>query len=984
MSQPSTEKYFEDHIEAHLLKSGYEKLPPQVYNKEVCLITTEVIAFLQDTQSDEYDKLWTQYGVDTPAKVVYRLSIEISKRGTLDVFRTGFKDRGCHFKLAYFKPSSGMNPKHEELYRKNRFSLVRQLQFSQKTSESIDIVLFLNGIPIITHELKNSLTGQFVEEAVKQYKNRDFRETFFQFKRCLCHFAVGNEKVHMTTRLSGDDTKFLPFNKDIENPINPNGFKTAYLWEDILQPDTLLCLLGTYLHVQLIKEKYFDKQKGLTEKEYEVLIFPRYHQLDAVRKILAGVKQEGVGKCYLVQHSAGSGKSNSIAWLAHQLASFYRTASDKDRLFDSIIVVTDRKNLDRQLQNTIKQFEQTKGVVNPIDVDSKQLKEMLEGGKDIIISTVQKFPRISASIANLKGKRFAVIVDEAHTSQTGESAKHLKKTLASDLPNAEKADSDTEDDIEDAIEKEIKMRGKQPNISYFAFTATPKNKTLELFGRKNSQGKFEAYHIYSMRQAIEEQFILDVLENYTTFERYFKLIKSVPQDTEYQKKKTVRLLKSYVDLQPHAIETKTRIMLEHFLEATGKAIQGRGRAMVVTRSRLHAVKFFQMFKKIMLQKNLPYKPLVAFSGSVKDPDTDAEHTENSLNHLPPKVRIEDAFKTPEYRLLIVANKFQTGFDEPYLHTMYVDKKLGGVNAVQTLSRLNRTAKGKTETVVLDFVNEAEDIQKAFQVYYQKVYLEKETDPNKLYDLQRSLERFEVFTEGDVNAFALIFFNPKEKPEALQPILDQVVARFNAMTDEDAREDFRSNLQSYIRLYGFISQLVTFKDIGLEKLFVFSKSLNQKLPRRKGVLPVEVLQSVDLDSFRIQQTYSGSIELEPKDGETKPIDAGTPKNTEDPFDFLSAIVQSLNDAYGTNLTEEDKVDIQYMQEKLTADDALRSFMHGDNSRENKKYKFDKTVDDLLLTFVNTKLELYRKLTDPKVNPMFKEKWFEGYERKAINE
>jgi len=984
MTQKPNEKEFESHIESHLLNSGYLKLPPETYDKESCLIPSEVIAFIQASQPEEYEKIEKQYGTDTPSKLIYRLSTEIRARGALDVLRKGIKDRGCHFHLAYFKPTSGMNKEHLELYKKNRFSIVRQLQFSKKSNESLDVAIFLNGLPIITAELKNSLTGQFVENAVKQYKqDRDPREPLFQFKRCLVHFAVGNEKVFMATRLAGDETRFLPFNKDTENPVNPNGHKTAYLWEDVLQPDSLLSLLNTYLHIQTIKEKSYDKQKGLVENEHEVLIFPRYHQLDAVRKILKTVKEEGCGKNYLVQHSAGSGKSNSIAWLAHQLAGLYRHEGDKERLFDSIVVVTDRTVLDSQLQNTIKQFEQTLGVVNPIDENSKQLKEKLESGKDIIITTIQKFPIISASISDLKGRRFAVIVDEAHTSQSGETAKHLKKALTADLKDAEKEDETKDDEfsLQDEIIKEIKLRGKQPNISYFAFTATPKNKTLELFGRKNSQGKFEAFHIYSMRQAIEEGFILDVLENYTTFERYFKLAKSVPQDDEYEKKKAIRLLMSYVDLQPHAIETKSRIMLDHFMDVTDKAIQGRGRAMVVTRSRLHAVKFYQMFSKIMAEKHLPYKALVAFSGTVKDPDSGGEFTENGMNHLQPKVQIQDALKTPEYRLLIVANKFQTGFDEPFLHTMYVDKLLGGINAVQTLSRLNRTRKGKINTVVLDFVNESDDIQAAFQEYYQKVTLEKDTDPNKLHDLQRSLAEFGIYKTPDIDAFAVIFFNPKEKPEALQPILDKAVDKFVAKNDND-KEDFRSILQSYIRLYGFISQLITFQDIELEKLFVFAKNLNQKLPRSKGKLPKEVLQAVDLDSFKIQQIFKGSISLTKKDGTVPSIGPGDPKHTNDDKDFLSHIVKALNEAYGTNLTEEDKVDMEHMQKKLELDDQLQNFMQGDNSEENKRYKFDKTVDELLLTFVHTKLALYNKLTDPKINPMFKSKWFEDFVQRAI--
>ncbi|MBN1573613.1 MAG: type I restriction endonuclease subunit R [Deltaproteobacteria bacterium] len=983
--QSYLEKDFEEHIEEHLLSTGYLKRLSEEYDRSLCLITDEVLDFVKSTQPKEYEKLERQYGADTPAKLCRRLSDEITSRGTLAVLRKGFKDRGASFRMAYFKPSSGMNPEHRRLYEQNRFSIVRQLAYSKRNEKTIDVVIFLNGIPIITAELKNSLTAQFVENAIKQYKtDRDPKEPLLQFKRCLVHFAVGNEKVFMTTRLQGDGTRFLPFNKGTENPVNPNGHKTAYLWEDILQPDTLLELLKSYLHIQKITEKKFDKQKGLFEKEYETLIFPRYHQLDAVRTLLTAVRQQGVGHNYLIQHSAGSGKSNSIAWLAHKLASFYRKETDKERMFDSIIVVTDRKILDRQLQNTIKQFEQTTGVVNPIDINSAQLRDALGLGKDIIITTLQKFPVISESTDKLAGHKFAVILDEAHSSQSGESAKHLKKTLSVNLEQAEEEDRDDfdpEDEINNIIE-EIRARGKQPHISFFAFTATPKNKTLELFGQKLEDGSFVATHIYSMRQAIEEVFILNILENYTTYKRYFKLVKTVETDKEYETKKAKRLLVSYVDLQPHTFETKTRIMLDHFLEKTERAIQGRGRAMVVTRSRLHAVKYFLMFKKVMEEMNLPYKPLVAFSGTVKDPDSPEEYTETSLNRLPPRVAIQDAYKTPEYRILIVAEKFQTGFDEPLLHTMYVDKKLSGLQAVQTLSRLNRTLRGKSETFILDFVNEAEEIRDAFQPYYQTTFLEEEIDPNKLHNLEDELEQFGIFTKEHIEEFAKIFFNPKEPPERMQPILDRVVEVWRERTEEE-REDFRSILQRFVRLYGFISQIIIFQNIEWEKLYVFGKNLNRKLPKRKPIYPDEIRDAVDLDSFRIQKTFNGSPKPEEKDGVVT-WSNGKVKHEKGEKDLLSLIIKTLNETYGVDLTDEDKVDLERIQEKLNGDEGLQAVLSGNNTKENKKYKFDKVFDDLLLEFVNTKIDLYKKMNDPKVNAMLKRKLFEGMIGEAARE
>ncbi len=536
------------------------------------------------------------------------------------------------------------------------------------------------------------------------------------------------------------------------------------------------------------------------------------------------------------------------------------------------------------------------------------------------------------------------------------------------------AEDQTGEDMEDEIIQEIRARGRQSHISYFAFTATPKNKTLELFGHKDSSGQFVAHHVYSMRQAIEENFILDVLKNYTTFKRYFKLIKKIPVDNEYEKKKAIRLLTSDVDLTPHAIEQKTRIMLDHFLEKTARAIQGKGRAMVVTRSRLHAVKFYLTFFKVMQEKNLPFKPLVAFSGEVTDPDTHEKYTENSLNRLPPRVAIEDAFKTPEYRILVVANKYQTGFDEPLLHTMYVDKKLDGVQAVQTLSRLDRTRDGKADTFVLDFVNEAEDIQTAFQPYYQTTLLEEETDPNKLYDHQTELKAYEVFTDKDVEDFAEIFYTPNIPLEMLQPVLDRVVIQWGYKPEQD-REDFRSTLQKYIRLYGFVSQIITFEDVDLEKLYVFAKALNRKLPRRQSRLPYEIRDAVDLDSFRLQETYSGSIELEKEQGTVPGFGDGSLYSLEDEKDLLSHIITTLNETYGINLTEDDKVDMQRIRTRLEADESLRAALTADNPRDAKIYKFNQVLDRLLLEFVHTKLDLYKKLTEPKVNEMLKRQWFE---------
>jgi type I restriction enzyme R subunit len=616
-------------------------------------------------------------------------------------------------------------------------------------------------------------------------------------------------------------------------------------------------------------------------------------------------------------------------------------------------------------------------VVKPIDMNSTQLKTALEKGKDIIITTLQKFPVISESVSELKGKRFAVIIDEAHSSQSGESTKHLKKALSAGLEDAEKVDRD-DFDIEDEIIKEIENRGKQNHISYFAFTATPKGKTLEIFGRKGQDGKFQAFHVYSMRQAIEEGFIIDVLKNYTTFKRYFKLQQTIDDDGEYEKGKVTKLLTSYVDLQPHAIETKTRIMLDHFNNHVINEIKGQARAMVVTRSRLHAVKFYLAFSSVLKEMGLKIKPLVAFSGTVHDPDTSAEHTENSLNGLTGKTAIQDALKTPEYRILVVANKFQTGFDEPLLHTMYVDKKLGGVSAVQTLSRLNRIHPAKTDTMVLDFVNDAEDIKN----YYQTTLLDEETDPNKLYDLKTQLEQFYIFDWQDIEDFSVVFFDKKRKGEELQPLLDRVVEMWLEKSDNE-KEDFRSISHSFVRLYGFLSQIISFKDVRLEKLYVFLRSLNRKLPRKENPLPTEVLDAVDLDSFRIQETFRGSVSLDKDDAEVQGIRTGAPKRSEEEKDLLSIIITILNETYGLELTDEDKVDFETIRERTWQDEDLRNVMHHGNSRDSMRMKFNSVLDDVVLEFVNTKIELYNKLSDPKVNAMLKQRLFQEYFHQAMS-
>ena len=976
-----TETDFEDHIEAHLNQSDYESLQSTNYDKSLCLIPNETLQFIQDTQPKEYQKLERQYGADTPQKLALRISNQIKSRGVLDVLRKGVKDRGCDFNLTYFQPSSGMNPDHQHLYAQNRFSLIRQLHYSQRNENSLDMTLFLNGLPLVTMELKNSLTGQTVIDAEKQYRtDRDPREPLFQFRRCLVHFAVGNEKVSMTTHLQGGATRFFPFNKGIENPVNPNGHKSAYLWEDILQPDNLMTLINNFIHEQETTEKvYDDKTKMVKDEKHSVLVFPRYHQLDVIRELQAAIVAEDVGHNYLIQHTTGSGKSNSIAWLAHLLTHLYSSSDTTNRIFDSVIVVTDRLILDKQLQDTIKQSEQVAGVVHPVVKNSAQLRGYLESGKSIIISTIQKFSVIATEIGKLKSRTFAVIIDEAHSSQSGEAAKDLRVSLSKGIEeDIEEDDPDeVESDIDAKILEQMEQRRMQDHISYFAFSGTPKNKTLELFGRKNEKGIFTPFHTYSMRQSISEGFTLDVLQNYTTFKRYFELVKNVEEDREYETARTLRALTNYVDLQRHSIETKTRIILEHFTEHAAKTIEGKGRAMLVTPSRLHCVRYKQEFDKQMKEMGLSYGCLVAFSGTVHDTDNGVDYTENGMNELPPSTSIEDSFKDPNYRILIVASKFQTGFDEPMLQTMYVDKRLDGLQCVQTLSRLNRVTTGKTDTLVLDFVNQPEQIQEAFQHYYQTTMLAEETDPNRLYDLQSQLDGFDLYDEGTIDEFCRTFYDTDQPDELLQGILDGVVERWRALETDD-REEFRSTLQSYIRLYGYISQLITFTDVGLEKLYVFGRSLNKKLPKRDHPDLQDVLASVDLDSFRVQRTHEElQLSLEDENSEVEGIGSDVATIRDPEQDFLSNIIENLNNAYQTDFTAEDKVDLETIHRKVRQHEELQQVIKADNTETNKRRYFDDVIDEILLDFVNNKLELYTKLSKPEINAHLKRQLYQAY-------
>jgi type I restriction enzyme, R subunit len=981
---PEGERGFGDEpmLWAEMPPGGYRRRLPEEYDRALCLIPRDVVDFVLATQPKEWTRLREHYGAAVKERFFRRLASEIERRGALDVLRNGLRDSGVRFRLAYFRPSSALNEETQRLHAGNLFAVVRQLRYSTKNENSLDLVLFLNGIPIFTAELKNPLSGQEVENAIRQYKTeRDPREPLFAYGRCLAHFAVDPELVYVTTHLAGPNTRFLPFNRGrfggAGNPPVPptrQGYATAYLWEETWARDSVLDLVRQFIHE--VEEE--DDRGRKTGKRF--LIFPRYQQLDCVRRLVKGTRANGAGERYLIQHSAGSGKSFTIAWLAHRLATLH-DASDR-RVFDSIVVITDRRVLDRQLQAAMRQFEQTLGVVENIDTTSRQLKEALESGKTIIVTTLQKFPVIAREIGELPGKRFAVIVDEAHSSQTGESTKSLKSVLASrSLEEAEAEEGEAEgpeEELENVVLAEMEKRGRLPNVSTFAFTATPKPKTLELFGTPREDGKFEPFHLYSMRQAIEEGFILDVLGNYSTYKAYWRLLKKIEDDPRYNRRKAEYLLKSFVDLSDHAIGEKVRICVEHFAAQVQNEIGGRAKAMIVTRSRLHAVRYRRALDKYLAERGFPFKALVAFSGTVNDPPGGYAYTEANMNGFP-EARTAKSFERPEYRFLVVANKFQTGFDQPLLHTMYVDKKLGGVNAVQTLSRLNRTHPDKNGTVVLDFANEADEIKAAFEPYYETTLLSEATDPNLLYEVQSRLAGFPVYTEAEIDDFARIYFDPKATLDRLYSALAPIVERFRALP-EDEREDFRGQLTDYVRLYAFLSQVLTFADADLEKVYAFARHLRRLLPADRAELPREIQQNIDMESYRIQQTSSGRIAVDRKAGVLDPVGSkGAHGSAPEEMEALSRIIAGLNDRFGLNLDAEHEATVGQMIGRLGDDAALDAAARA-NTRENVRLTFDHKVEQAIQDIVDTNFELYKRITDDRAfGAALKDLLFDHYMR-----
>lgn len=972
----TTEKTFETALLQSLTEhGGYTEGNAADYSPELGMFKYEVIKFLQESQPKRWEKISAIHGADADNRVIQRLYKELDLRGSLDVLRNGFVDYGVRFQMAFFQPASGLNPDAVDLYNKNNLKVYRQIYYSTKVKNSVDVLLSLNGIPVATLELKNQFTGQNVGNALKQYSTtRDNREILFAFKkRCLVHFAVDQDEVFMTTKLDGSKTYWLPFNKGANNgkgnPQNPNGYRTAYLWENILQKDSWMEIIQRFVHLQTeeieVEGKIYKKEK---------LIFPRYHQLDAVRSIGDNILQVGIGKNYLIQHSAGSGKSNSIAWLAYRLSSLHN--STDERIFDSVIVVTDRKVLDQQLQNTIYQFEHKTGVVQKIDKDSSQLASALGYGTNIIITTLQKFPFVVDKVGELPERKYAVIIDEAHSSQGGEASKKLKEVLAS--KSLEQAISDDTDDytgddfVREQIERSAAARGQQPNISFFAFTATPKYKTLQVFGDKDTEGKPKPFHLYSMRQAIEEGFILDVLQNYTTYELYFKLTKAIEDDPNLNKKKAAKAIGKFVSLHPHNLAQKTEIIIEHFRDIVSKKIGGKAKAMLVCGSRLHAKRYFEEVGKYIKTKGYEneIKILVAFSGKVIDdnaPDgvSEPEMTGYSEKELP------TIFERDEYKILIVADKYQTGFDQPLLHTMYVDKKLSGVKAVQTLSRLNRMHPGKEDTFVLDFANDRQTILDSFQPYYEITSVTEETDINHLYDLKARLDEFQVYWTQEIEAFANVYFDPKTKlnnpkhQKHLYAFTDPAVDRFKGIAEEEKQDEFKKGLRTWTNLYAFLSQIMPFIDSEFEKFYAYAKLLQTRLPKRELSESLHLDDEVALEYYRLQKIKEGSIELQKgEEGELSGTTEAGLKRAKDEEALLSEIINVLNDRFGTEFEEADKLFFDQIEAELMDDETLKT-----QARVNKidtfKFAFHDKFIDKLIGRMDQNQEIFEKILEDKV-------------------
>jgi type I restriction enzyme R subunit len=928
------------------------------YDREYCVDLAQLAAFLRETQAQAAEALDLDHDGPTRRKFLARLQGEIAKRGTIDVLRHGVKHGPHHLDLFYGTPSPG-NAKAKERFEANRFSVTRQLRYSRdETQLALDVGLFINGLPVATFELKNSLTKQTVQDAVEQYKrDRDPREKLFEFGRCVAHFAVDEHEVRFCTHLKSKGSWFLPFNlgwnDGAGNPPNPNGLKTDYLWKRILTRAGLTDILENY--AQMVETK--DEKTG---KKQRVQIWPRFHQLDVVRQLLADVESNGAGRRYLVQHSAGSGKSNSIAWLAHQLIG--RTRDDKP-VFDSIIVVTDRLILDQQIRDTIKEFAQVGATVGHAE-HSGDLRKFIAEGKKIIITTVQKFPFILDEIGSEhRARKFAIIIDEAHSSQGGRTSAAVSMALS-----AAGAEEDDET-FEDRINRLMEAKKLLPNASYFAFTATPKNKTLEIFGRPEPQpdGKVRhrPFHSYTMKQAIQEGFILDVLKYYTPVDSYYKLVKKIEGDPEFDTKRAKKKLRRYVESHDHAIRLKAEIMVDHFDEQVLglTKIGGRARAMVVTSGIERAIQYFHAIRDYLAERKSPHRAIVAFSGEHEYGGVKV--TEASLNGFPSS-KIADEIQNEPYRFLICADKFQTGYDEPLLHTMYVDKMLAGIKAVQTLSRLNRAHPQKHDVFVLDFMNDADTIRDAFADYYRTTILSEETDPNKLHDLKTALDGYQVYTAAQIDELVALYINGADR-DKLDPILDACVAVYKEQLDEDGQVDFKGRTKAFTRTYGFLASILPYTNAEWEKLSIFLNFLISKLPA-----PVEedlskgILEAIDMDSYRVEKQAAMKIQLADADAEIEPVPTtGGGSKPEPVLDRLSNILKTFNDQFGNiPWTDADRVHrliTEDIPNRVAADKAYAN-ARKNSDKQNARIEHDKALARVMTAVLKDDTELFKQFMD----------------------
>ena len=959
-----TEKGFETLIVNWLVEhNGYEQGTNDEYNKEYTVDETRLFRFLNDTQPREMAKLGVNNSDQKKRQFLNRLSGEIAKRGIIDVLRNGVKAYPADLIMFYFTPTEN-NEKSKQMFEKNIFSVTRQLRYSIDASKlALDLCLFINGLPVVTIELKNHFTGQSTANAVEQYKeDRDPRDTLFSFKRCVVHFAVDDQTVMFCTKLVGKDSWFLPFNKGYNdgagNPPNPDGIMTDYLWKDILTKWKLSRIIENYAQV-VVDEDPDTKKKTVKQ------IWPRYHQLDCVEKLLTDVKQNGVGKRYLIQHSAGSGKSNSIAWLAHQLIGLEQ---DGHPMIDSVIVVTDRRILDKQIRDTIKQFMQVKNTVVWAQ-HSGDLKKAIKDGKRIIITTVEKFPYISQEIGQEHiNNHFAIIIDEAHSGQSGRNSANMNLALSGMA-------SDNEMDNEDKINAIVEGRKLVKTASYFAFTATPKNKTEEVFGtsyEEDGKIKHRPFHVYTMKQAIQEGFILDVLKNYTTIDSWYKISKKVEDDPMFDKKRAQKKLRSFVEGNPDVIAKKAAMMVDHFHEQiiAKKKLNGKSRAMVVTASIPRCIETYYAINKCLADRHSPYKAIIAFSGECKYNGQEPALTSEGLNGFP-DAKIPKEFKKDPYRLLVVADMFQTGFDEPLLQTIYVDKPLYDIAAVQTLSRLNRAAPGKDEVYVLDFANKTSTIQDAFSKFYRTTILSGETDPNKLYDLITLMESYQVYDNDDVEHVVDLFLGGAER-DRLDPLLDPCVATYNELETDDQIK-FKSAAKSFVRTYGFLGSILPYGNVDWEKLSIFLNLLIPKLPSpREDDMSEGILSTIDLDSYRNEVQEAVAIKLEDEDAEIAPIPAGKVGHIVEPeLDPLSKIIMDFNDMFGNiQWNDADNVQRQILQipAMVSRDEKYQNAMKNSDEQEART-ESERALQKVIFSIMADNMELFKQFQD---NPSFK-KW-----------